>query len=135
MFIKRLHKSFRRCPIRHPGKEEHRAFKVVECCLARAFRGSLAKRGSITKGLNVCIVAAASLPECPELARQEPALRIGKFTISARSRYLRGLSWCTRGDGTFKHGGDRRGARQIERVIPARLAAPREILGSFVLSV
>src|SRR5271155_2211004 len=27
MFIKRLHKSFRRCPIRHPGKEEHRAFK------------------------------------------------------------------------------------------------------------
>src|SRR5271156_853204 len=27
VFIKRLHKSFRRCPIRHPGKEEHRAFK------------------------------------------------------------------------------------------------------------
>ena len=27
MIIKLLHESFRRCPIRHPGKEEHRAFK------------------------------------------------------------------------------------------------------------
>src|SRR5579863_261275 len=27
MFIERLHERFGRCPIGHPGKEEHRAFK------------------------------------------------------------------------------------------------------------